>query len=98
LLLHHPRKGAAIGGQWSRGTGALPAVVDFLVEMHWSGRAASENRRRRLEAWSRHEETPRRVLVDLNDAGTDYAVVPQDVDADDGLDDVVSRTLERLLG
>ena len=31
LILHHPRKGAAAGGQGSRGTGALPAFVDFLI-------------------------------------------------------------------
>jgi len=34
-----------------------------------------ENRRRRLEAWSRHAATPRRVLVELSADGTDYAVV-----------------------
>lgn len=96
LLLHHPRKGAAVGGQSSRGTGALPAVVDFLIEMHWSGPAAAENRRRRLDAWSRHEETPRRVLVELNAEGTDYSVVAEEQDAHEA-DDEVSRTLERVV-
>ena len=29
LLLHHPRKGNALGGQGARGTGALPAEVSI---------------------------------------------------------------------
>jgi hypothetical protein len=35
LLLHHPRKGACADGQAARGSGALAAFVDVLVEMHW---------------------------------------------------------------
>jgi RecA-family ATPase len=50
LLTHHPRKGPAAGGQSSRGTGALPASVDFTLELHWAGSAAQESRRRRLLA------------------------------------------------
>src|SRR5581483_4031764 len=37
LLLHHPRKGSALGGQGARGAGALPAFVDVLVEMQRAG-------------------------------------------------------------
>jgi AAA domain len=96
LLLHHPRKGAAPAGQQSRGTGALPAGVDFLIEMRWRDPAAVEDRRRRLDAWSRYEETPRRVVVELSPDGTDYAVVPPDATADEPTDPV-SRTLEQLL-
>ncbi len=94
LILHHPRKGLAAGGQAARGTGALPAFVDFLVEMHWAGPAAADNRRRRLAAWSRHEETPGRVLLELSADGTDYAVVEG---KPDGADDEVDRVLEGLL-
>lgn len=78
LLLHHPRKGSAVAGQGARGTGALPAFVDVLMEMHWPGPPAAENRRRRLTAWSRHDETPRRVLVELSADGREYAVVADD--------------------
>lgn len=94
LILHHPRKGSSLGGQGARGTGALPAFVDFLVEMHWPGPAAGESRRRRLSAWSRHEQTPRRVLLELSADGTDYAVVP---DVPNGPDDEVGRVFEGLL-
>jgi AAA domain len=78
LLTHHPRKGPAARGQSARGTGALPASVDFNLEMHWAGSAAHESRRRRLLAWSRFEETPRRALLQLSDCGTDYDLVEEE--------------------
>jgi hypothetical protein len=78
LLVHHPRNGTAPGGQGARGTGALPAFVDVLMEMHWAGPAGDDNRRRRLLAWSRHEATPRRLLVELSADGTNYAMVEED--------------------
>jgi hypothetical protein len=72
LLLHHPRKGAAADGQAARGSGALPAFADILVEMHWYTRAVDDDRRRRLLAWSRLEATPRQRVIELNAEGTDY--------------------------
>jgi hypothetical protein len=131
LILHHPPKGATRGGEGSRGTGALPAFVDFLVEMHWSGRGQpsrplpqsrmapsppaqlpqsrkapsppaplpqsrerGDDRQRLLLAWSRHDETPRRVLVELSASGTDYAVLPGGADEPN---DELQRVLEELL-
>jgi hypothetical protein len=81
LLLHHPRKGTAVGGQSARGTGVLPAFADVLVEMGWPDPPAAESRRRRLTAWARFADTPRRVLVELSADGREYAVL-----ADDGAD------------
>jgi hypothetical protein len=72
LVLHHTKKGAALDGQSSRGSGALPACVDILIEMHWHQRAAEADRRRRLLAWSRYEDTPRQLVIELNETGTDY--------------------------
>ena len=43
--------------------------------MDWPGSAATDTRRRLLTAWSRHEATPRRVLVELADDGAEYWVV-----------------------
>jgi hypothetical protein len=68
--------------------------VDVLVEMHWAGPAGMENRRRRLLAWSRHAETPRRALLELSADGTDYAAVP---DEPDEPADEVGRALESVL-
>ena len=72
LVLHHTKKGTVLDGQSARGSGALPACVDILIEMHWHRRATESDRRRRLLAWSRYEDTPRQLVIELNEAGTDY--------------------------
>jgi hypothetical protein len=59
-------------GFWSRGNAALCAIVDVFIEMHHVSRATAPDRRRRLLAFSEFEETPRRLIVKLNEAGTDY--------------------------
>jgi hypothetical protein len=74
LLVHHPRKGAHLPGQAARGTGALPSHADIVLEMDWYGRPDDEDRRRWLRAYSRHEETPRHLILELNEAGDDYRV------------------------
>jgi hypothetical protein len=72
LVLHHPRKGESAAGQAARGSGALAGYVDILVEMGWYGHPAEDDRRRRLLAYSRHEETPRRLVIELTADGGDY--------------------------
>ena len=75
LLLHHPRKKSSRDGMAARGSGALPGYADVLVEMHWYEKAEDSDRRRRLLAWSRHDETPRQRVVELNADGTDYTAL-----------------------
>ena len=75
LLLHHPRKHAAGDGQAARGSGALTGYVDVVMEMHWFTQSAEADRRRVLRAWSRLDETPRQLVIELNADGTDYRVV-----------------------
>ncbi len=72
LLCHHPRKGESAAGQSARGTGALSGFADVLIEMGWYRRGSEEDRRRRLRAWSRHDETPRQLVLELTPDGTDY--------------------------
>jgi hypothetical protein len=72
LLAHHPSKGDNADGQAARGSGALPGYVDIAVEMFHVGRASGGDRRRRLVAYSRYEETPRQLVIELNAEGTDY--------------------------
>jgi hypothetical protein len=74
LLLHHPRKGKTRAGQAARGSGALASHVDILVEMHWYANPESDDRRRWLRAYSRFEETPRHLVLELTAAGNDYLV------------------------
>jgi hypothetical protein len=72
LILHHPRKKEAAEGQLARGSGALSGFVDILMEMHVYTRGEPTDRRRRIQAFSRHAETPAHVVLELNAAGTDY--------------------------
>jgi hypothetical protein len=72
LLIHHPRRRDSAEGQAARGSGALLGFVDVVVEMHWFDRPAATERRRRLVAFSRHEETPPSLVIEWTADGTDY--------------------------
>jgi hypothetical protein len=50
--------------------------------MSWFAHAQDDDRRRRLLAFSRHDATPRRRLIELDPAGTDY-ITHGDYVADD---------------
>ena len=56
------------------GTSALSGFVDILMEMSHCKRARSRDRRRRICAYSRHIETPRHLVIELNPDGSDYLV------------------------
>jgi hypothetical protein len=72
LVLHHPNKGECLPGQSARGSGALSGYADILLEMNWYQRASDDDRRRRLQAYSRYEETPRQLVIELTADGKDY--------------------------
>ena len=73
LLLHHPRKETPAEGMAARGSGALSAYADIIVEMDCCRRSRPGNdRRRALAAFSRFDDTPRDLVIELNAAGTDY--------------------------
>jgi hypothetical protein len=74
LLAHHPAKGVPLPGQAARGTGALPSFTDINLEMSWYTRADTTDRRRRILAHSRYEQTPSELVIELNAEGTDYLV------------------------
>jgi hypothetical protein len=71
LLSHHPSKKATSPGFVARGSGALSAYVDVLIEMH-RFTPADTDRRRRLEAFSRYDATPRELVIELTADGCDY--------------------------
>jgi hypothetical protein len=75
LLLHHPRKGEVPEGEAARGSGALSSFADILIEMGYRGSADRDGRRRVLRGFSRYDETPRELVIELNAEGTDYAAV-----------------------
>jgi hypothetical protein len=72
LLLHHPRKGENAPGQAARGSGALCSNVDILLEMKLPPACQPQDRRRKLFAWSRYDQTPRERVIELSSDGTDY--------------------------
>jgi hypothetical protein len=74
LLAHHPAKGLPLPGQAARGSGALAAFTDINLEMGWYQCGDPADRRRRLLAHSRYEETRRQLVLELNAEGTDYLV------------------------
>jgi hypothetical protein len=82
LLLHHPAKGDNLIGQAARGSGALLGHVDISIEMRHPG-GDPFTRRRRFLALSRHAETPRQLLLELNPEGSDYVPVPDEPDTAD---------------
>ena len=76
LLLHHPPKGELRAGQAARGSGALSAYADVLVEMRSLARTGPHDRRRKLCAYSRHDDTPRELVIELAADHRDYAACP----------------------
>jgi hypothetical protein len=72
LLLHHPRKGRLLAGQAARGSGALAGHVDIVIEMSGVSNPDDPDRRRRLCSYSRYQETPRHMVLELTPDGTDY--------------------------
>jgi len=79
-LQHHPRKADGTEGRAGRGSSALPAYVDILVEMRRKdGEAGS--RVRTLRGYSRHKETPQSMLIELNLDGDGYRVLQSPADA-----------------
>jgi hypothetical protein len=72
LVLHHPGKGEPAVGQLARGSGALSAAADILVEMRFCPKAPDDDRRRWLQGLSRFPETPRQKVIELTADGTDY--------------------------
>jgi AAA domain len=78
LLKHHPRKNESAVGTNARGTGALAASIDIILEMYRVGHAGDGERRRLVFGLSRHEETPSRMVVELN-ANHEYVLASESI-------------------
>jgi hypothetical protein len=72
LLCHHPKKGPVLPGQAARGSGALSAYADIILEMQAVCRRNPQDRRRRLRAYSRYAATPPTWVIEWTADGADY--------------------------
>src|SRR5260370_31889777 len=82
LLNHHPSKGHAAPGQAARGSIALPAFADILLELHPFAPGLSGDRRRLLLGFSRNDETPPSLAIELNEAGTAMSILREQPESD----------------
>lgn len=75
LLIHHPRKGDGAEATAARGSGALPAFVDCIIEMRRFEPERRDDRRRVLRTYSRFEESPDELVVELDEDGITYNTI-----------------------
>jgi len=68
-LVHHTRKSDGGEATASRGSGALMAFVDTIVEFRRFAPTERDNKKRIITGYGRHEETPSEVVVELTDEG-----------------------------
>ena len=73
ILVHHTRKGDASEGRASRGSGALPAMVDIIVELRRFAAHNARDTRRVLTSFGRFDESEPELVIDLQDEG--YVIV-----------------------
>jgi RecA-family ATPase len=65
LLLHHMRKSGGEYGMASRGSGALPAAVDIILEFERIANGSLTQRK--IKGYSRYSDTPEEIIIDLTD-------------------------------
>lgn len=66
LLVHHERKSGGEHGAESRGSGAIAAFVDILVNLKRPPKGGSPNTRV-ISTISRFDDNPERLVIELND-------------------------------
>jgi hypothetical protein len=83
LLLHHLRKAEGQEGTQSRGSGAIAAFIDLLLEMRRFAPKDLTDRRRVLTGTGRWRETPVEVVISLGADGYSVHGDKADVRADE---------------
>jgi hypothetical protein len=73
LLVHHPRRAGGRPGHSARGSSALEAAADILLDFRIP--SGETGRRRRLYGVGRYPETPAELLIEMNAQATGYAVL-----------------------
>jgi hypothetical protein len=76
LVMHHPRRKQSDEGCASRGSGALPAFVDIILELHPYGKLRADECRRYLSGLSRSPETPRKLVYQWRPGTAEFEALP----------------------
>ncbi|HMS23161.1 MAG TPA: bifunctional DNA primase/polymerase [Candidatus Levybacteria bacterium] len=71
MIVHHERKSGGEEGTSSRGSGALPAYVDIIVEFRRFDPSKRDDTRRVIKTYSRYAETPTELVLELTPEGYD---------------------------
>jgi hypothetical protein len=82
LGCHHPRKGDGKEATSSRGSGALPAFADILIELRRAEPEEMKSRKRIVTAYGRFETTPPELLIELAEDGVSYKSLGNRIAAD----------------
>lgn len=69
MVVHHDRKSGGEEGTASRGSGALPAYADIIVEFRRFDPSKRNDTRRVIKTYSRYEETPPELVLELTPDG-----------------------------
>jgi hypothetical protein len=69
MLVHHPRKSDGQEATASRGSGALTAFVDIILELRRFKAENANDKRRTLTGYGRYDETPAETVVELTEEG-----------------------------
>jgi hypothetical protein len=95
LLLHHPAKGDRPEGHAGRGSGALLAAADILIEM---GQTQGHPNRRVLKTMARSglDSAPRELIIQLSEDKRAYTVVGDSSEAAPNRRMAIYETLLRL--
>lgn len=72
LLVHHIRKSDGTEATASRGSGALPAFVDTIIELRRHDPANKTSPKRVLTAYGRWDETPPEMVIELDAQAKEY--------------------------
>jgi hypothetical protein len=69
VLVHHLRKSDGHEGTGSRGSGALLAWVDVIVELRRFDAADHKSTQRVITGYGRYDQTPAQLVIDLGENG-----------------------------
>jgi hypothetical protein len=72
LLVHHLRKGDGSEATGLRGSGALPAFADTILEVRRFDATQRHDRRRVLTGYGRDDDTPLQMVLELREDGSGY--------------------------